>query len=364
MNITRTLWASATALAIALPGTATGAAGPKDGQPIKAELLASGLAGSIGGTIGPDGALYVPQFALGEITRIDPKTGAMTTFASGFPLPALAAIEFPGGVFDVAFVGDTAYALVTMVDAPDFLPFPDTGSNGVYRIEESGSLTLVADLGAFSRDNAPAGGFPFEVPPGETGFAYVLPEGVQYALEPVADGLLVTDGHHNRILHVDFNGGISTVKQYGNVVPAGLDVFRGQVFLAETGAITGSPGSYEEIGEVTAFDLGDPMDDGPVAGGISMAVDVQSGPGNSLYALAQGTWDPELGPDAAGAPAEENTGQLLRINRDGSTSVLLDGINLPTSLHFAGGIAYVVTLSGDVWKVRGISGAARSRHSR
>ena len=360
MDMMRALWAGAAALALASPGWAGDRQGPKHGKPIKAELLASGLAGSIGGTIGPDGALYVPQFALGEITRIDTRTGAMTTFASGFPLPALAPIGFPGGVFDVAFVGDTAYALVTMVDASFFFndgsyggpPIPDTGVNGVYRIDDPSNPTLIADLGAFSRDNLPAG------------FFFALLEGVQYALEPVADGLLVTDGHHNRLLHVDFAGGISVLKQYGNVVPAGLDVFRGQVFLAETGAITGSPGSYEEIGRVTAFDLGDPWDDGLVAGGISMAVDVQSGPGRSLYALAQGTWDPALGPDAAGVPALPDSGQLLRINRDGSTSVLLDGINLPTSLHFAGGTAYVVTLAGDVWKVRGISGAGRSRHDR
>jgi hypothetical protein len=356
MDMTKALWAGAAALALALPGAATAASGP-DGQPIKAELLASGLAGSIGGTVGPDGALYVPQFALGEITRIDPETGQMSTFASGFPPPAIPGV--PGGVFDVAFVGETAYALVTLVDAPDFLNqigLPDTGFNGVYRIDDPAQPTLLVDLGDFSRTNPP--------PPL---FSYFLPEGVQYALEPVEHGLLVTDGHHNRILHVDLSGGVSTVKQYGNVVPSGLDVFRGQVFLAQTGAITeiaGSPGSYEEIGEITAFDLGDPMDAGPVAGGISMAVDVQSGPGDSLYALGQGTWPPGAGPDAAGAPALPGTGQLLRINRDGSSSVLLEGINLPTSLHFAGGIAYVVTLSGDVWKIRGISGAARSVDAR
>ena len=242
------------------------------------------------------------------------------------------------------------------MDAPDFLNgigLPDTGFNGVYRIDDPTSPALLADLGDFSRTSPP--------PPL---FDYFLPEGVQYAMEVVADGLLVTDGHHNRVLHVDFNGGVSTVKQYGNVVPSGLDVFRGQVFLAETGAITGSPGSYEEIGEVTAFDLGDPSDAGPVSSGISMAVDVQSGPGSSLYALSQGTWNPDLDESAAGAPALPGTGQLLRINRDGSTSVLLDGLDLPTSLHFAGGIAYVVTLSGDVWKVRGISGAARNAASR
>ena len=344
------LFSATTAAAVLALGGFSASADPGGILPIKADLLASGLAGSIGGTIGPDGALYVPQFGIGEITRIDPDTGAMTTFASGFPLPAIPG--FPGGVFDVAFVGDTAYALVTLVDAPDFLNaigLPDTGINGVYRIDDPTMPTLVADLGDFSRMNPP--------PPL---FSYVLPEGVQYALEPVENGLLVTDGHHNRILHVDFNGGTSVMKQYGNVVPAGLDVFRGQVLLAETGAISGSPGAYEEIGVVTAFELGDPMSGGTVADGISMAVDVQSGPGNSLYALSQGTWDPNLDESAAGAPALPNTGQLLRINRDGSSTVLLDGINLPTSLHFKGGIAYIVALSGDVWKLRGVSGAGRN----
>jgi hypothetical protein len=344
------LFSATTAAAVLALGGFSASADPGGILPIKADLLASGLAGSIGGTIGPDGALYVPQFGIGEITRIDPDTGAMTTFASGFPLPAIPGV--PGGVFDVAFVGDTAYALVTLVDAPDFLNaigLPDTGINGVYRIDDPTMPTLVADLGDFSRMNPP--------PPL---FSYFLPEGVQYALEPVEDGLLVTDGHHNRILHVDFNGDTSVMKQYGNVVPAGLDVFRGQVLLAETGAISGSPGAYEEIGAVTTFELGDPMSGGTVTGGISMAVDVQSGPGNSLYALSQGTWDPNLDDSAAGAPALPDTGQLLRINRDGSSTVLLDGINLPTSLHFKGGIAYIVALSGDVWKLRGVSGAGRN----
>jgi hypothetical protein len=334
---------------LALPAVGAGADDNRRDRPIKVDLLASGLLGSIGGTIGPDGALYVPQGATGEITRIDVETGQRSTFASGLP-PFIVGI---GGAFDVAFAGETAYVLVSLVGPEDFgSPAAggiSTGANGIYRIDGPGTPTLIADLGAFSAANPPT-----------AAFDYFLQGGVQYAMETVADGFLVTDGHHNRVLHVDFGGGISVVKQYGNVVPSGLDVFRGQVFLAESGAISGAPGSYEAIGQVAAFDAGDPSDEGTVAAGISMAVDVQAGPGNSLYALSQGDWDPTLGPEFAGGPAVPGTGRLLRVNPDGSTTALVEGLVLPTSLHFIGGTAYVVTLTGDVWKVRGVSGAGRN----
>ena len=78
-----------------------------------ATLLASGLEGSEGSTIGPDGALYVTEGVAGRISRVDPETGPVTTFASGLP-PSLFGI-YGGGVVDVAFIGKTAYALVTGV---------------------------------------------------------------------------------------------------------------------------------------------------------------------------------------------------------------------------------------------------------
>src|SRR5215213_8565275 len=59
-------------------------AGHNAGPP-NAELLASGLEGGLGSTIGPDGALYVVESLAGRVSRVDPKTGAVTTFASGLP---------------------------------------------------------------------------------------------------------------------------------------------------------------------------------------------------------------------------------------------------------------------------------------
>jgi hypothetical protein len=76
MSIMRQLSAALVAVVLAVAGwsAAAGEAANGSDRPVKVDLLASGLAGSIGGAIGPDGALYVPQGAIGEVTRIDVET--------------------------------------------------------------------------------------------------------------------------------------------------------------------------------------------------------------------------------------------------------------------------------------------------
>ena len=50
-------------------------------------------------------------------------------------------------------------------------------------------------------------------------------------------------------------------------------------------------------------------------------------------------------------PSLPNTGALLKVNSDGTFTVLLDGLNQPTSLEFIGHTAFVVTLTGEVWRI-------------
>jgi hypothetical protein len=130
-------------------------------------LLASGLAGGTGSTVGPGGALYVAENIAGRISRIDPRTGTTTTFAAGLP-PAIVNLNgtMIGGVMDIAFIGSTAYVLVTLV-ASDV---GGTSAAGIYRIDGPQQFTLIADLGSYSQNHPP-------------NTSFFIPTGVQYAID-------------------------------------------------------------------------------------------------------------------------------------------------------------------------------------
>jgi hypothetical protein len=49
-------------------------------------------------------------------------------------------------------------------------------------------------------------------------------------------------------------------------------------------------------------------------------------------------------------------GALLEVNGDGTFTVIVDGLDEPTSLEFIGNTAYVVTLTGEIWKIDSVSG--------
>jgi hypothetical protein len=293
-----------------------------------AVLLASGLEGAMGSTIGPGGALYVTEGAAGRISRVDPQSGEITTFASGLP-PAIAPI---GGADDVAFIGETAYVLVTMVGS-DLNPESDA-IVGIYRVDGPDSFTVIADLGAFSINN-----------PSKS--EVFIPSGVQYAMEVFDGGFLVTDGHHNRVLRVTLDGEVSEMIAFDDIVPTGLAVWGNTVYMAEAGPNPHLP----ETGKIVTFGPG--MSTATeVASGAPLLVDVEYGRGGNLYALSQGHFQ-EGNED--GSPADPNTGALVEANSDGTFTVITDGLNQPTSLEFIGNTAYVVTLTGEIWMIDGVN---------
>ena len=329
----RVLLTTILVLAFAPAAAATPAGAVAQSRPSPPALLAAGLQGGSGSTIGPGGALYVTEMHAGRISRVDRETGEVTTYASGLP-PAL--FHF-GGPVDVAFIGSTAYALVALVG-----PIFGGGNDavGIYRVDGPDSFTLVADIGAFSMSNLP----PFNP---EKLFS---PVGNQYALVAYRDGFLVTDANHNRVLRVTLDGEITELigwandvpPGFGDVVPTGLEVTGNRVYVAQLGPVPHPP----QDGKVVAFEFGSSIAT-DVASGARMVIDVERGRGRTLLAISHG--DPG-GPEFF--PATPNTGDLLQIADDGTFAVLLeDELSQPTSLEVVGNTAYVVTYSGEIWRI-------------
>lgn len=315
----RTALLAVAVLAASLTLSVPARAAPPTAEPV-VTLLASGLEGASGSTIGPDGALYVTEGAAGRVSRIDLATGQMSTLTEGLPLRV-----FPlGGAIDVAFLGGTAYVLVTVVGA-SVGGDPDDHV-GVYRVDGPTSHTLVADIGAFAAAHEPDNEF-------------FVSTGVQYALEPYRGGFVVSDGHHDRLYHVELDGSVSEMFSLVDSVPTGLARHGGTVLFAAADVVPHRDGkvyAYKQAtGELTEL-----------ASGGHLLVDVERGRGRSLYALAQGL---HAGGEA-GSPAEPNTGALLRVVNGALVSVA-EPIDRPTSLEIVKRSAYVVTLGGDVLSI-------------
>ena len=309
--------------------TPSAASGRRPCQGPTATLLVTGLDTGLesakGSTVGPDGALYVTEGAAGRIPRVDPQTGEVTTFASGLPRAVIGI----GGAIDVAFIDNIAYALVTLVS-------PDVGGSdvdGIYRIDGPDSFTVVADIGEFNLANPPPTPF-------------VVPTGLQYALQTYRGGFLVTDGHLNRVLRVTLDGEVTVLIAFNNIVPTGLEVRGNTIYMAEAGPVPHLP----ENGKVVSFGPNSPTAT-EVASGAPLLVDVEFG-GGRLYALSQGIFP--VGGDP-GSPALPNTGSLVKVNGDGTFTVITEPLDRPTSLEFIGNSAYVFTLTGEIWKIDGVS---------
>jgi sugar lactone lactonase YvrE len=321
----RKLWIVGVAALIAMITPSVASASSVSVAASEPSQLVTGLAGGSGSAIGPGGALYVTEGLAGRVSRVDPKTGDVTTFATGLPK----SIVGIGGAMDIAFIGSTAYVLVTLVG-------PDVGGSdivGIYRVDGPHTFTVIADIGAFALSHPPKP-------------AFFIPTGVQYALDFYHGAFMVTDGHHNRVYRVTLDGQISEVIAFDDIVPTGLAVHGNTVYMAEAGPIPHLP----QNGKVVSFEPKSPTATQVAAGG-RLLVDVEFARGHTLYALAQGVWP--LG-NPEGSPALPNTGSLLRVNPDGTFTTVTEGLNQPTSVEFIGDTAYVVGLPGEIWKINNI----------
>ena len=329
--------------------------------------LVGGLLSPRGMAIGPGGMIYVAEAGTGgdivntnpttgdnryhsgftgRISKVDPATGTRTTVADKLPSTTHPR-EGTDGPADVAFIGSQLYYLQS--EAGTQFGFPSNPS-GVYKVNANGTVTLVGDIGAFTRANP--------VNDAKSGLQKdVSPDGVPYSMTARDGAFYVVDGNQNQVMKVTTSGIITRLNEFpGHPVTTGITYSgAGPFYVAVFGQFPFAPadGKVYRVGVPTGAVS-------TVASGFSALTDVEFGPGGKLYALQFA--DQASAPN--GPPLAIGTGKILGVDLStGKLTPLVNGLTLPTALMFSGDTAYVsnggaFVPDGAIWKITGFSALA------
>jgi hypothetical protein len=315
-------------------------------------VVASKLEAPRGLRFGPDGDLYVAEAGTGGTNStgtaceqvpspVGPYTGGpnariskiasdgtRTTVASGFPSTQDAMGDLIG-VADVAFIGNTLYALVSGGGCSHGNPGISTGIAQVNR--NTGKWSLIADIGAFLKTH------PAQFESADD----FEPDGTLYSMI-VVDGLLVTvEPNHGQVFAVNPNGGkifqvIDISASEGHIVPTAIAQWHDSLYLGNLNlfpidpqwarVLTLSKGNSLTEDLAPGFDVGRPL--ARIVNskaGFTTILALDFGPDGLLYAL-------ELS-DAAGFPTL-GAGKVVRVKHSGEIEDVITGLSVPAGMTF------------------------------
>jgi len=329
---------------ILLAAFAIGSAGAAYAQlSSNATVFATSLNNPRGLKFGPDGYLYVAEggaggtlstvgqtdqvpFPIGPYTggftaRISKisRHGVVTTVVDGLPSSQTnpASGSLVSGVSDVAFLGDTLYALLAGAG-------PSHGligtTNGILRVNGDGTTTLIADLSAFQKANPVANPDTADFEPDGTWYSMVAVHGSLYAVEP----------NHEEIDEITRDGEITRVIDVSATHPSGNSFWLGPTSIAYHGNFyVGFLGQFPMVQGGEAVRKITPS--GQIKGaatGLTAVQGVAFDDRHRMYVLESFTGQPFPGPPAAG------TGMILRVEGDGSLETIATGLSFPTAMTF------------------------------
>ncbi len=297
--------------------------------------FAGGLKYPRGLKFGPDGNLYVAEAGSGgplstagvcaqveppvgpykggftaRISKISPDGLTVTTVADNLP-SAMNANHSVLGIADVAFIGDTLYALSSGGGCSHGL---EGTSAEVLRVNPDGTTTSVANLSAYQQTH------PTVSPHSGPGYE---PDGSWYSMIAVHGGLFAVEANHDEFDMITTDGQIRRVADIsatqGHIVSTAC-VYDGNFYVGNLGLFPIVEGSSKVLkitpsGRVKI-----------VATGFTTILGLAFDHQHRLYVLENTT---------GGHPfPSPGTGKVLRVNHSGTIEEIATGLNLPTAMTF------------------------------
>ena len=306
-------------------------------------VFASGLNNPRGLTFGPNGFLYVAEGGTGGTTSsvgkctpqvvppVGPYTGGLTariskisqsgersTVADNLPSDRTTPVVggAVSGVADVKFMDGVLYGLESAGGCSHGLA--DT-SNTLFRVNSDGTTTTIADLSAFLKANPIAHPDVEDFEPDGTWYGMVTVHGVFYATEPNSQQIdkITLEGQVTRVVD------LSTTF----VPPAG---WKGATAIASHGSLYfGQLGTFPVVpGTESVYKVTPSGQTSVAASGLTAILGLAFDNEGRMYVLETDTVAGEPGPQALG------TGQVIRVNHDGSMDIVVTGLSFPTAMTF------------------------------
>jgi len=301
---------------------------------VTTKVFATGLNNPRGLKFGPNNQLYVAEGGIGgtnstsctqvvppvgpytgsdsgsRISRINP-AGIRETYIDNLPSSQTSPAQgsLISGVADVAFVGQTLYALLGgagcshgVADIP----------NAIIRANSNKSWSMVANLSNYLMNNP-------VVNPEEDDFE---PDGTWYSMINVNGDLYAVEPNHGELDRITSAGNISRVidisAKEGHIVPTAVAFNNGYFYIGNLSTFPAMTNS-----KVYKISMNGQIVDS--VGGFNAILGVAFDEMGGMYVLENFTNNPFPTP---------GTGDIVRVDPSGSRQIITSGLNLPTAMTF------------------------------